>query len=85
MLIAKIDLLMKKLETLGLDHIKMVDGRVTCEECRETSHMDINYPMAPPRMSTSLVILAMVFILIKTSMLGGISPVSRSTTTNKVV
>jgi hypothetical protein len=47
MLIAKIDLLMKKLETLGLDHIKMVDARVTCEECRETSHMDINYPMAP--------------------------------------
>jgi hypothetical protein len=45
MLTAKIDLLMKKLENPGLDHLKMVDGRVTCEECRETGHMDINYPM----------------------------------------
>jgi hypothetical protein len=28
----KIDLLMKKLEDPGLDHLKMVDARVTCEE-----------------------------------------------------
>jgi hypothetical protein len=34
MLTAKIDLLMKKLENPGLDHLKMVDARVTCEECR---------------------------------------------------
>jgi hypothetical protein len=44
MLTAKIDLLMKKLENLGLDHLKMVDDRVTCEECRETAHMGINCP-----------------------------------------
>jgi hypothetical protein len=36
-------------------------------------------------MSTSLVIPTMVLILIKASMLGGKNPVSRSTTTNKVV
>jgi hypothetical protein len=44
MLTTKIDLLMKKLENLGLDHLKMVDARVTCEECRETDHMGINCP-----------------------------------------
>jgi hypothetical protein len=33
MLNAKIDLLMKKLENLGLNHLKKVDARVTCEEC----------------------------------------------------
>jgi hypothetical protein len=44
MLTAKIDLLMKKLENLGLDHLKMVDARVTCEECRETGHMGSNCP-----------------------------------------
>jgi hypothetical protein len=38
----KIDLLMKKLENSGLDHLKMVDARVTCEECGETGHMGIN-------------------------------------------
>jgi hypothetical protein len=43
MLIAKIDLLMKKLENPDLDHLKMVDARVTCEECGETGHMGINY------------------------------------------
>jgi hypothetical protein len=43
-LTAKIDLLMKKLENPGLDHLKMVDARVTCEECGETGHMGINYP-----------------------------------------
>jgi hypothetical protein len=31
-LTAKIDLLMKKLENSGLDHLKMVDAQVTCEE-----------------------------------------------------
>jgi hypothetical protein len=39
MLTTKIDLLMKKLENPSLDHLNMVDARVTCEECRETSHM----------------------------------------------
>jgi hypothetical protein len=43
MLTAKIDLLMKKLENPGLDHIKMVDVRVTCEECGETGHLGIHY------------------------------------------
>jgi hypothetical protein len=44
MLTAMIDLLMKKLEDPGLDHLKMVDARVTCEECGETCHMGINCP-----------------------------------------
>jgi hypothetical protein len=44
MLTAKIDLLVKKLENPTLDHLKMVDARVTCEECIETCHMGINYP-----------------------------------------
>jgi hypothetical protein len=44
MLSAKIDLLMKKLENPGLDHLKMVDARVTCEECEEMGHIDINCP-----------------------------------------
>jgi hypothetical protein len=30
MLTTKIDLLMKKLEDLSLDHLKMVDARMTC-------------------------------------------------------
>jgi hypothetical protein len=47
MLTTKIDLLMKKLEDLSLDHLKMVDARVTCEECREMGHMGINYPTVP--------------------------------------
>jgi hypothetical protein len=38
-----------------------------------------------PRMSTSLVIPIMVFILIKASMMGGTNLVSHSTTANKVV
>jgi hypothetical protein len=42
MLTTKIDLLMKKLENLSLDHLKMVDARVTCEECGEVGHMGIN-------------------------------------------
>jgi hypothetical protein len=41
MLTAKIDILMKKLENLGLDHIKMVNARVMCEECGEIGHMGI--------------------------------------------
>jgi hypothetical protein len=41
---AKIDLHMKKLENPGLDHLKMVDARVACEECREIGHMGINCP-----------------------------------------
>jgi hypothetical protein len=45
MLTAKIDLLMKKLENSGLDHLKMVNARVTYEECRETGHMGLNCPM----------------------------------------
>jgi hypothetical protein len=42
MLTIKIDLLMKKLENPGLDHLKKVDARVTCEECGETGHMGVN-------------------------------------------
>jgi hypothetical protein len=42
MLTIKIDLLMQKLENLGLDHLKMVGARVMCEECGETCHMGIN-------------------------------------------
>jgi hypothetical protein len=45
MLTVKIDLLMKKLENPDVDHLKMVDARITCEECEESSHMCINYPM----------------------------------------
>jgi hypothetical protein len=47
MLTVKIDLLMKKLENLGLDHLKMVDARVMCEECGETCHLGINCPTGP--------------------------------------
>jgi hypothetical protein len=47
MLTVKIDLLMKKLENPGLDHLKMVDARVTCEECGETGHMGINCLTVP--------------------------------------
>jgi hypothetical protein len=43
MLTAKMDLLMKKLENPGLDHLKMVDAEGMCEECGETCHMGINY------------------------------------------
>jgi hypothetical protein len=47
MLTAKIDLLMKKLENSGLNHLKMVDARVTCEECGEIGHVGINCPTVP--------------------------------------
>jgi hypothetical protein len=44
MLTIKIDLLVKKLEDPGLNHPKMVDTRVTYEECGEIGHMGINCP-----------------------------------------
>jgi hypothetical protein len=44
MLTTKIDLLMKKLEVPGFDHLKMFDAQVTCEERGETCHMGFNYP-----------------------------------------
>jgi hypothetical protein len=83
MLTAKIDL-MKKLENPGLDHLKIVDAQVTCEECREMATWAL-IARWPPRMSTSLAIPTMVFVLIKASMVGGRNPVSRLTTANKVV
>jgi hypothetical protein len=46
MLTIKIDLLMKQLKDLGLNCLKMVDSRMTCEECGETCHMGINCPTA---------------------------------------
>jgi hypothetical protein len=46
-LTAKIDLLMKKLENPGLDHFKMVDALVTCEECKEIGHTSINCLTVP--------------------------------------
>jgi hypothetical protein len=47
MLTSMIDPLMKKLENPGLSHLKMVDARVTCEECRETGNMGINCLTVP--------------------------------------
>jgi hypothetical protein len=47
MLTAQIDLLMKKLENPGLDHLKMVDAQLMCQECEEIGHMDINCPTVP--------------------------------------
>jgi hypothetical protein len=44
MLTVKIDLLIKKHENPGLDHLKMVDARVTCEEYGEIGHMGVNFP-----------------------------------------
>jgi hypothetical protein len=32
-----------RLENLGHDHLEMANARVTCEECRETCHMGINF------------------------------------------
>jgi hypothetical protein len=61
MLTAKIDLLMKKLENLGLDHLKMVDARVTCEEWRETTTW-VSIAQWSVRMLTLLVTPTMVFI-----------------------
>jgi hypothetical protein len=45
MLTTKIDLLMNKLEDPSLDHHKMVDTCMTCEECGETYHMGVNCSM----------------------------------------
>jgi uncharacterized protein (UPF0212 family) len=50
MLTAKIALLMKKLEDPRLDHLKMVDAHMTCEECGGTSHMGVNCLMVHPTM-----------------------------------
>jgi hypothetical protein len=61
MLTAKIDLLMKKLENLGLDHLKMVDARVTCEEWRETTTW-VSIAQWSVRMLTLLVTPTMAFI-----------------------
>jgi hypothetical protein len=44
MLSTMIDLLLKKVENPGLDHLKMVNAQVTCEECGETGHMGISCP-----------------------------------------
>jgi hypothetical protein len=84
MLTIKIDLLMKKLENPGLDHLKMVDARITCEECGKHATW-ASTAQRSLRISISLVIPTMVFILFKASMLGGTNPVSYSTTANKVV
>ena len=45
MLTAKTDLLMKKLEYPGLDHLKMVDARMTCEEYGKIGHMGSKCPV----------------------------------------
>jgi hypothetical protein len=44
MLTVKIDILMKKLEDPGLNHLKIINSRMTCEECGEIGHMGINCP-----------------------------------------
>jgi hypothetical protein len=44
MLTTNFDILLKMLENSGLDHRKMVNARLTCEECGEKGHMGINYP-----------------------------------------
>jgi hypothetical protein len=44
MLTAKIDLLMMKLGDPSLDHLRMVDAHMMCEECREIGHMGVNCP-----------------------------------------
>jgi hypothetical protein len=84
MLTAKIDLLMKKLENPGLNHLKMVEARQTCEECGEMGHMGINYPTVPHDVNF-VGNASMVFALTKASILGGTNSVSRLTTANKVV
>jgi hypothetical protein len=84
MLTAKIDLLMRKLENPGLNHLKMVDARVTCEECREIGHMGIHCPIV----SQDVNFIGNSnndFFLIKASMLGGTNTVSCLTTANNVV
>ena len=44
MLAVVMDLLMKKLEDLAIDHLKMVDARMTCEACREIGQLGDNFP-----------------------------------------
>jgi hypothetical protein len=84
MLTSKNDLLMKRLENPGIDHLKIVDAQVLCEECREMGHMGINYPTVPQDVNF-IGNSNNGFILIKDSMLDGTNPVSYSTTANKVV
>jgi hypothetical protein len=84
MLTDKIDLLMKTLWNPGLDHLKMVDARVMCEECGETCHMGINCLMVSQDVN---------FVGNSNNGFrpnqgfnaGGTNPVSYSTTANKVV
>jgi hypothetical protein len=84
MLTAKIDLHMKKLENPGIDHLKMVDARVTCEESGEMGHMGINCQKVPQDVNF-IGNSTMVFNLIMASMLGGTNLVSHMTTADKVV
>jgi hypothetical protein len=79
MLTSKIDLLVKKLENPCLDHLKMVDARVMCEESGKQATWASTARWSP-RTSTSLVMPIMVFVVIKSSMLGGTNPVSRTST-----
>jgi hypothetical protein len=62
----------------------MVDARVTCEECGEIGYMGVNCPTVCQD-ANLLVTPTMVFIWIRASTMGGTSPVSCSTTANKVV
>jgi hypothetical protein len=55
-----------------------------CEEFVETCHM-ASTAWRFPKMSPSLVIPTMVFVLINASILGGTNPLSCSTTANRVV
>jgi hypothetical protein len=82
--VTKIDLLMKKLEDPSLDHLKMVDARMTCEECGETGHM-VSIARRSIRMSTLLGIPAMAFVRIKASIRDGISPISPLTTASRAI
>jgi hypothetical protein len=83
-LTAKIDLLMKKLEDPSLDHLKMVDARMTCEECGETSHMGVNC-LTVHQDVNFVGNSTMVFVRIKASIQDGISPISPSTTASRTV
>jgi hypothetical protein len=82
--VTKIDLLMKKLEDPSLDHLKMVDARMTCEECGETGHM-VSIARRSIKMSTLLGIPAMAFVRIKASIRDGISPISPLTTASRAI
>jgi hypothetical protein len=42
MLTTKINLLMQKLEDLSLDHLKMVNVRMTCKDFGEMGYMGVN-------------------------------------------